>query len=119
VRTGLNFLILALVALGFVLIPGGGATLTVLLTALTLAFFVAIALFGNKLYRENRETVLTMTVAQRAGLYGSVALAFLAFTATRRLFELGPSGIAIWFGLLVISSLGAFLAFSRSRRLYG
>lgn len=118
-RTAVNFLILALVALAFTLIPGGGTTLTVLLTALTLAFFLAMGLFGARQYRENRETVLAMTVGQRAGLYGSVALAFLTFLATRRLFEFGGPGIGLWFALLVISSLGAFLAFSRSRRLYG
>ena len=90
-----------------------------LLTALTLAFFAAIALVGNRQYRQNRETVFATTAGQRGGLYGAVALALLTFMATRRLFEFGAPGIGLWFALLVISSLGAFLAYSRSRRLYG
>lgn len=118
-RTAVNFLILALVALAFTLIPGGDSTLNVLLTLLTLAFFAAIALVGARQYRQNRETVFAMTVGQRAGLYGSIALALLTFMATRRLFEFGGPGIGLWFALLVVSCLAAFLAYSRSRRLYG
>jgi hypothetical protein len=119
VRLALNFLILMLVALAFTLIPGGDAAINVLLTALTLALFVGIGFFGYTLYRQNWDTVASMTTLQRGSLYGSVALAFLVFTATPRLFEYGITGILLWFGLLVVSSLGAFLAYSRSRRLYG
>lgn len=117
-RTAVNFLILALVALAITVLPAGDATLRGLITALTLAFLVGIALFGYKLYRENRLSVDAMTVGQRAALYGSVAVALLTFAATGRLFGLGIGGQAAWFGLLVLSSLGAFLAYSRTRRLY-
>jgi hypothetical protein len=118
VRTAVNFLILALVALAITVLPAGDATLRGLITALTLAFLVGIALFGYKLYRENRLSVDAMSVGQRAALYGSVAAALLTFAATGRLFALGIAGQAAWFGLLVLSSLGVFLAYSRTRRHY-
>ena len=118
-RTALNFLIIALVAL-VITVAGqaGAATLQVLLTALTIGFFMGIALFGYKLYRENSLTVDAMTVAQRASFYGSVAVVFLVFAATRRFFEFGWTGVAVWLGLLILSSFVAFLAYSRSRSLY-
>lgn len=117
-RTAVSFLVVALVALGLTLLPGGEATLNVLLTVLTLAFFVGIALFGVSLYRQNRLALDSLTTAQRAVLYGAVGLAFLTFTATRRLFDAGGLGLLVWFLLLAMASYGAFWAYSQSRR-YG
>ncbi|MDX6643029.1 MAG: hypothetical protein QOD76_991, partial [Solirubrobacteraceae bacterium] len=51
-RMALNFAILALIALAIVVLPGGGTGLSVVLWLLTIAFFVAISLFGFRLYRE-------------------------------------------------------------------
>ena len=117
-RTALNFLIIALVALVLTAAPGGEVTLNVLLTALTLGFFVGIGLFGYKLYRENRMTVDSMTVSQRLAFYGSLAVAFLAVAAARSFFVYGFPGILAWVAILGVSCLGAFLAYSRSRSLY-
>ena len=44
-------------ALGFSVLPGGNATLNVLLTLLGIVFFAAIALLGYRLYREHRFTL--------------------------------------------------------------
>ena len=112
----MNFGILALAALLFVVLPGGGATLTVALALLTLAFFAGIALLGYRLYRENRMTLDALTPRQRLVLYGSVALAFLTFTATNRLFDAGGAGFLGWFALLALCSYGVFWVYTQSQR---
>jgi hypothetical protein len=116
-RNALNFLILALIALGFTALPGGGSTLRVLLTLLGIVFFVAIALFGYRLYREHRFTLDALGERERLVLYGSVALAFLTFVASQRLFDLrGGLGVLIFLALLGLASYGVFWVFTRSQR---
>jgi hypothetical protein len=116
-RNALNFAILLLIALGFTVLPGGGSTLRVLITLLGIAFFVAIALLGYRLYREHRFTLDALAERERLVLYGSVALAFLTFVASRRLFALnGGIGVLIFLGLLGLASYGVFWVFQRSRR---
>jgi uncharacterized protein involved in cysteine biosynthesis len=118
VRTALSFAIVALIALALFLLPGGGTTLDVVLTVLTIAFFAAIAWLGYRLYREHRLSIDSLEQSERLVLYCSVGLAFLTFTATNRLFDEGGVGILAWFALLGIASYGVFWVWSRSRR-YG
>jgi len=87
---GLKFGIVALIALVLTVAPGGGPTLNVFLTLLTIAFFVVIGLFGFRLFREHRFTLDALTDRQRLVLYGSVGLALLTFTATRAVRLRGP-----------------------------
>ena len=116
-RQAINFSILALVALGFTALPGGDSTLRVVLTLLGIVFFVAIALFGYRLYREHRFTLDSLEERQRLVLYASVALAFLTFVASQRLFTLrGGLGVLIFLGLLGLASYGVYWVFTRSRR---
>ena len=111
-----NLAIVALVALALVLIPGGGNGLDVTLTVLSLAFFTAIALLGVRLYRQNRFTLDSLTDRQRLVLYGAVGLAFLTFTATERLFDVGGAGVLAWLALLGACSFGVFWVFTQSRQ---
>ena len=116
-RQAINFAILALVALAFSVLPGGNATLNVLLTLLGIAFFAAIALLGYRLYREHRFTLDSLAERERLVLYASVALAFLTFVASRRLFNMsGGLGVLIFLALLALASYGVFWVFQRSRR---
>jgi phosphoglycerol transferase MdoB-like AlkP superfamily enzyme len=116
-RQALNFAIVALVALGFSVLPGGGSTLKVLLTLLGIIFFAAIAMFGYRLYREHRFTLEALADRERLVLYASVALAFLTFVASQRLFNLrGGFGVLIFLGLLGLASYGVFWVFTQSRR---
>src|SRR5215212_10207714 len=105
-KLALEFALIALIALALTVAPGGPQTLNVFLTLLTIAFFVAIALFGFRLYREHRLV-----------LYGSIGLAFLTFTATRLLFTQGAAGLALWLALLALCSYGGYWVLVRSRRL--
>ena len=110
-----NFAIIALIALAIVALPGGGPTLNVVLTVLSIAFFVMIALFGYRQYREQHFTLESMTDRQRLVLYGSVGLAFLTFTATPRLFGTGV-GVLVWLLLLGAASSGVMWVFVSYRR---
>ncbi len=113
-----KFGVIALIALVLVVLPGGGSALDVAITLLTIAFFVAIALLGYRLYRQYRFEIESLETGQRAILYASVGLAFLTFTATNRLFDVGGLGVLVWLALLGLASYGVFWVFSRYRR-YG
>jgi TRAP-type C4-dicarboxylate transport system permease small subunit len=113
-----NFAILALIALGITVLPGGDAALNVAVTLLTIFFFVAIAYFGYRLFMENRFTIETLDDRLRLVLYSSVGLAFLTFTATARLFDIGGVGVLTWLALLGLASFGVFWVYRRHRE-YG
>ena len=116
-RMAINFAVLALVAFGFAVLPGGGSSLRVLLTLLGIVFFAAIALLGYRMYREHRFTLDSLADRERLVLYGSVALAFLTFVASRRLFNTsGGLGVLVFLALLALASYGVFWVFQRSRR---
>jgi hypothetical protein len=117
-RTAASFGILLLAALVFVLLPGGGAALNVVLALLSIAFFAAIALLGYRLYREYNFTLMSLSDVQRLVLYASIAGALLTFTASNRLFELGGGGVLIWILLLGACSYGLVWVYLQSRR-YG
>src|SRR4051812_50091505 len=113
-RQTINFTILALVALGFAVLPGGDATLNVILTLLGIVFFAAIALLGYRLYREHRFTLDSLAEVERLVLYGSVALAFLTFVASKRLFKMrGGVGGVVFPGRPGVAPVGGVLGFPR------
>jgi hypothetical protein len=72
----------------------------------SIAFFTGIALFGYRLYRENRFTLDSLSDRQRFVLYASLGVAMLNFTATTRLFNAGGVGILVWLVLLGLCSYG-------------
>ena len=101
-----NWSIVALIALAVVVLPNGKTTLNIVLSILSISFFVAIALFAYRMYMDNRFTMDSLSDRQRLVLYGSVGLAFLNFTATSRWFNAGGLGVLIWLGLLGLCSYG-------------
>jgi hypothetical protein len=115
-RAARNIGIIAVVALAATALPGGSPTLDVILTLITVAFFAAIAILGYRMYREHHFTLDALEPRQRLVLYASVGLAFLTFTASRRLFDQGGLGAILWLGLLALASYGVFWVFMQSRR---
>jgi len=111
-----KFGVIALIALVFTALPGGGNVLDVVLTALTIAFFAAIALLVARTYRQYRLDIETLDPNIRLALYGSLAVALLTFTGTGRLFDAGGAGVLAWFALLGVASYGLFWAWTRYRR---
>ena len=114
-RVTLEVLAILVVALLFTVAPGGDSTLQVILATLSIAFFVAIALLGYRLYRENTFFLESLTDLQRGVLYSSVGGAFLVFAAAERLFDLGGGGVVIWIALLGLCSYGVFWVWMSSR----
>lgn len=111
-----KFGIVALIALAFVALPGGGSAVDVIFTALTIAFFAAIALLVARMYRQYRLDLETLPTDVRFALYASLAVAMLTFTGTARLFNSGGAGVLAWFALLALASYGLFWAWTRYRR---
>ena len=111
-----KFAVVALVALALTVLPGGGNALDVVLTALTIVFFAAIALLVARLYRQYRLDIDSLDPNIRLALYGSLAIAVLTFTGTDRLFDAGGGGVLAWFALLAVASYGLFWAWTRYRR---
>ena len=114
-RVTLEFLVVLGIALLFTAAPGGDSTLQVILAILSIGFFVAIALFGYRLYRENKFMVDSLTDLQRGVLYSCVGGAFLVFAAAERMFDWGGGGVVIWIGLLGLCSYGIFWVWQSSR----
>ena len=115
-QTAWKFGVIALVALVLVVLPGGGSALDVVLTAITIAFFAAIALLVARLWRQYRLDIESLDSSIRLALYGSLAIAVLTFTGTDRLFDAGGAGVLAWFALLALASYGLFWAWTRYRR---
>jgi hypothetical protein len=113
--TARNIGIIAVVALGVALIPGGGDTARFVLSALSLGFLAAIGFLGYRLYRENQFTLWSMSTRHRGLLYGGIAAAGATLTATSRLWETG-FGTVMWFVLLGGSGLAVYHAWVESRR---
>jgi hypothetical protein len=111
-----KFGVIALIALGVVVLPGRGNAADVVLTLLTIAFFTAIALAIYRLYRQYRMEVDSLDDTLRLALYGSLGLVVLTITATDRLFDAGGAGVLVWFALLALASYGLFWVWMRYRR---
>jgi hypothetical protein len=116
VKAARNIGIIALVALAVTVLPGGGPTVDVIVTLITVAFFAGIAVMGYRLYREHRFSLDALEQRQRLVLYLSVGLAFLTFAATQRLLGNGGPGAIVWIALLCLASYGVFWVFTQSRR---
>jgi hypothetical protein len=110
-----KFAAVALVALVLTGLPGGDSALEFLLTALTIAFFTAIAVLGYRLFRQFRFELDGLPDVNRAVLYGSIGLAFLTFCATSLLFDVGGGGVVIWLALLAACSYGVYWVWTRYR----
>ena len=117
-KTIRNWAIIALIALVVVVVPGGGPAFNVIMAALSIAFFAALAMFGYRLYRDNRFTIDSLTDRQRFVLYASIGVAILNFTATARLFNAGGVGVLVWLALLAACSYGVMWVYV-SYRSYG
>jgi hypothetical protein len=111
-----NIGIIALLALAVTVIPGGGPTVKVIVTLITVSFFAAIAVMGYRMYREHHFTLDALEFRQRLVLYASVGLAFLTFAGTQQLFNAGGAGAILWIALLCLASYGVFWVFTQARR---
>lgn len=114
-RTAAYFAIVALIALAFTAAPGGDATLNVVLTLLTIAFCVVIALAGYRLFHRYRFELESLPERQRLVLYSSLGLGFLTLCATNRLIEAGGVGVIGWILLLALCAYGLYWVWTQYR----
>ena len=69
--------VVALIALVFAVLPGGGAVLDVALSLLGILFLAAIAFLGYRFYRQYNIDIDTLEPNARLALYGSIGGAIL------------------------------------------
>lgn len=110
-----EYAIVALVALGLTVLPGGGPAVEVVLALLSIAFFTVIAVLGYRLHRQFRFELDSLTDRQRLVLYGSLGLAILTFCATDRMFDTGGGGVLAWFSVLALCSAGIYWVWTQYR----
>jgi hypothetical protein len=94
-----NVAIIMLLALGVAFVPGGGNAADTVLTALTMGFLAAIAVFAYTLYRQNQLTMATLSDGRRAILFGALGLIALLIAGTDEFFGTGGGTLA-WILLL-------------------
>jgi hypothetical protein len=107
--------VVALVALAFTVLPGGGNALDVALTFLSIVFLAAIAILAYRLFTQYRIDLDSLEPNVRLALYGSIALAILTIVGTDRLFDAGGAGIVGWFALLALCSYGIYWVWTQYR----
>jgi len=104
-----NVAIIALLALGVTVLPGGGAAAQTMLNALGIAFLAAIAWFGYTIYRQQELTLATMPDGRRAVLFGSVGLIVLLIAGYDQFREWGNGAILGWVLLLAAAIIAIFV----------
>ena len=109
--------IVAVAALAFTVVPGGGGALAVALTTLSVAFFAAIGFLGWRMWHQFRFELESLQDRERWVLYGSIGLVLLAICGGARMFASGGFGVLAWFALLGICAYGLFWVWTRYRRL--
>jgi hypothetical protein len=115
VKTLRNVAIILAVAAGVALIPAGGVAAGTTLWLLGIAFWAVLAWFAARMYREHRMALMSLDDRMRALLYGSIGVAVLTVSATRRLWDT-PAGVIAWFALIAAASYGLFAVWQHSRR---
>jgi hypothetical protein len=108
--------VVALIALAFTVLPGGGNALDVATAFLGIVFLAAIAFLGYRLYTQYRIDIDGLEPNVRLALYGSIALAILTIVGSDRLFDAGGAGIVGWFALLALCSYGIYWVWTQYRQ---
>jgi len=107
VRTPLYIAIILAIAAAVAFLPVAGRTAALFIWLLGIVFWGILAWFMARLYREYRTDIYGLGDRMRGVLYGSVGVAVLTVTATRRLWET-PAGLFAWFLLVGAASYGVF-----------
>jgi uncharacterized membrane protein YfcA len=107
--------VVALIALAFTVLPGGGGALRVAGALLSIVFLAALTFLAYRLYRQNRIDIETLDANVRLALYASIAGAVLTVVGTSRLFDVGGAGVVVWFALLALCSYGIYWVWTQWR----
>jgi hypothetical protein len=113
-KTARNVAIVATIAAAVFLLPGGGRAARTFEAAILVAFGVAIAYLGLRLYRERRVAIYSLGDRYRGILYGSIALGVFALCARGRMWQTGVGELA-WFVLVSLVVAGLLTVYRYSR----
>lgn len=94
-----NVVIIALLALGLTVLPGGGNVATAIITALSLIFLAAIGLLLARVWRESSLTRDVMSDRQRTIVYGSLGALALMIAGLDELLDTGGGTVA-WLAIV-------------------
>lgn len=108
-------IVLALGGLLFVTRERGALAANLLSWLLGVVFLGVLAWFVMVMYREHRAEITSLGDRMRLVLYGSIGLAVLTVTASRRMWDLGGGGTVLWIALLALASFGLFSAWRAFR----
>ena len=103
-----NVAIIAALAAAVDFLPGGGAAARTVLSALTMIFFAAIAWLVYRLYREQQLTLVGLSDARRAGLFGAAGGIALLVVAYNDMVEWN-GGLVLWLALMAACAAGIFV----------
>ena len=95
-----NIAIILVIALAVWKLPGGGTAAATIANIFTVLFMAGFCFFGYRTYMERRDTIFGLEERQRALMYGALALAAFALTATSRLWNAGGLGAMLWLAML-------------------
>ena len=102
-----NVAIIAVIALGVAVIPGGDAAADAVLAALTLILVIAIGVSLHALYARSGLTLASISDRQRAAVFAAVAAIVLMFVAADEMLDSGLGALA-WIAVLLASGLTIF-----------
>ena len=97
-----NLGIVAIIALGLTVLPGGNAATDTALAALSMAFLATIGWFAYRLHRENGLAIATLSEGWRATLYGALGIIALLIAGADELFGTGLGTLA-WIAFLALA----------------
>jgi drug/metabolite transporter (DMT)-like permease len=110
-----NIAIIAVLALGVAVVPGGGNVARAVLAALTLCFLAVIGLAGYQIYRQNKLSYLSLTDRQRAVLVAAAGAIVLMIAGADELLDTGL-GLLVWIGVLGLAVFSIFSVWTESQR---
>ena len=111
-----NIAIILALAAAVDFLPGGGNAAAAVLTALSMAFFAAIAWLLFRVYNEQQLTLSTLTDARKAGLFGAVG-GIALLTVAYDDFQSWEGGIVLWIALMA-ACIAAIFVIWRSATTY-
>jgi hypothetical protein len=113
-KTARNVAIILLIAAAVDLLPAGARATNTLSATLEVAFSVAFAYLGVRLYREHRVGIYGLGERYRLLFYGALAAAVITVEARTRMWQSGL-GEFLWFVLIgaVVYALLSVYRFSR------
>lgn len=98
-----NVAIVAILALGLTVLPGGGNLAAAILSALSLILLFAVGLLAVRYWSGSSLTRDAMTDRQRGLIYGALGAIALAIAGTDELFSSGV-GTVVWLAVMVASA---------------